>query len=532
NKRSLDVLKETVVEHNGASGILADFAHDGKDVKKRRKQYHQLDGNTTPCPGSPIILIHPLEEENPFIEEETDIIIDDVPCEFSFKNGDPVDDLHMGETNVSLIFRNYQKQSLNIARDKGLFVESNVQEILSLSSILLLASNSYSNTMTDHFGLSLLDEIHQKFKSEQQIILILDSNSETTFRKAVEMALSGSRDDAISWLCDKLGSEQSLKENLGFIILDCLRTLPSSKIRNEHSEITHYTNFLDRIMKGLFDDPDKHIVQWPNTALNESKTRKAEGRAKQPDFTVSVICQLQTSVTLLVGEVSPPSKRGDVYKNCNDLIRLGVFMKDILDSSIDKGADIKVLGFQCVDYKVDYYTMDLVQGIYIMIHIGQMSVPASLKDMSSFVDDIELSLGITEVISENDCRLESEEFDEISLCWSDPPINNLDKGMSLIDFALSVVNILPTDSKIPTPFLSSLWNNRHGLPAYYAVMDAFMTDGLHHKRRDEDLRCVFHFVTVNELSPYATMFVTSSQMLSSLITNPRTQPVGSYAKWE
>ncbi|CAG8678507.1 6423_t:CDS:2 [Cetraspora pellucida] len=172
NKRSLDVLKETVVEYKEASVILADFTRDGQD-------------------------------ENPFIEEEeNDIIIDDVPCEFSFKNGDPANDLHMGETYVSLLFRNYQKQSLNIARDKGLFVESNVQEILSLSSILLLASNSYSNTMTDHFGLSLLDEIHQKFKSEQQIIL--DLSSETTFRKAVKMTLSESRDDAIIWLCENL----------------------------------------------------------------------------------------------------------------------------------------------------------------------------------------------------------------------------------------------------------------------------------------------------------------------------------------
>jgi len=32
-----------------------------------------------------------------------------------------------------------------------------------------------------------------------------------------------------------------------------------------------------------------------------------------------------------------------------------------------------------------------------MIHIGQMLVPASLKDMSSFVDDIELSLGVQDI---------------------------------------------------------------------------------------------------------------------------------------
>ena len=168
------------MEHSEASAILADFARDGQDVRKRRKQYHQLDGNTTLSLDSPII--YPLEEENPFIEEEEkDIIIDNVPCEFSFKNGDPVDDLHVGETNVSLLFRNYQNQSLNIARDKGLFVESNVQEILSLSSILLLASNSYSNTMIDHFGLSLLDEIHQKFKPEQQIMLKLHETTAFIF---------------------------------------------------------------------------------------------------------------------------------------------------------------------------------------------------------------------------------------------------------------------------------------------------------------------------------------------------------------
>ncbi|CAI2179253.1 11949_t:CDS:2, partial [Funneliformis geosporum] len=116
-------------------------------------------------------------------------------------------------------------------------------------------------------------------------------------------------------------------------------------------------------MKGLFDDPDKHVVHWPNTALNESKTRKIEGRAKQPDFTVSIVYQLQTSDTIFVGE-------------------------DKLDSSIDKGADIKVLGFQCV-------------GIYTMINVGQVLIPASLKDMSSFIDSMELSLGIQDIFCES-----------------------------------------------------------------------------------------------------------------------------------
>jgi hypothetical protein len=49
-----------------------------------------------------------------------------------------------------------------------------------------------------------------------------------------------------------------------------------------------------------------------------------------------------------VGEVSPPSEKNNVYKNCNDLLRVAIFMKDCLDFAIDKGADLNMLGFQCV----------------------------------------------------------------------------------------------------------------------------------------------------------------------------------------
>jgi len=118
-------------------------------VSKKQAQ----EGSISPSPNSQISVSLP-EENNSFFDEEDeeeDIVIDDVPSEFSFENGDPENDIYVGETNVSLLFRNYQVTSLNLAKTKGLFVESNVQEILLLSSILLLASDSYSNIMIDHF---------------------------------------------------------------------------------------------------------------------------------------------------------------------------------------------------------------------------------------------------------------------------------------------------------------------------------------------------------------------------------------------
>ncbi|CAG8619787.1 7407_t:CDS:10, partial [Funneliformis caledonium] len=216
------------------------------------------------------------------------------------EDGTPSDDYRIREANVSQLFRNFQNKSIWIAKNGGLFVESNVHEILSLSSIFLLTPNSHSKTIIDIFGFRLLDEIHQNVMPVQNITL-----------------------------------------------------------------------------------------NWPNKALNESKSRKYKGQTKQPDFVVSIIHQLQTDSVIFVGEVSPPSQRNNVYKNCKDLIRLGVFMKDCVDLAIDKSTDINVFGFHCVDYIIDFYITELIQGTYFMVHIGQVSVPASIKEMPSFVDELE-----------------------------------------------------------------------------------------------------------------------------------------------
>ncbi|CAG8642564.1 7159_t:CDS:2 [Ambispora gerdemannii] len=80
---------------------------------------------------------------------------------------------------------------------------------------------------------------------------------------------------------------------------------------------------------------------------------------------------------------------------------------------------------------------------------------------------------------------------------------------------------------------NQVWINQHGLLAYRAVMDAFATDGLRNRRRDENSRCVFHFATVTEL--YTTrrniyslfpnaFFVPLS--IQAQLPNAQQQPVG------
>ena len=45
--------------------------------------------------------------------------------------------------------------------------------------------------------------------------------------------------------------------------------------------------------------------------------------------------------------------------------------------------------------------MDLVQGIYYMIHIGQVSIPVSLKNMPTLVDDMEIVLTIRKIFHQS-----------------------------------------------------------------------------------------------------------------------------------
>ncbi|CAG8609609.1 11242_t:CDS:2 [Funneliformis caledonium] len=80
--------------------------------------------------------------------------------------------------------------------------------------------------------------------------------------------------------------------------------------QNDPSEMTLVTNYLDHVMREMLHDPNRHIVEWPNTSLDESKARKSEGRSKQPDFVVTVIHQLQTCGVIFVGETTKRRNHG------------------------------------------------------------------------------------------------------------------------------------------------------------------------------------------------------------------------------
>ncbi|CAI2195340.1 9834_t:CDS:2, partial [Funneliformis geosporum] len=234
-----NVTQETVNNDDELSGVTL------VNIPKIPDQYYK-DGYTTLSPRSPA-LNNSLAEppmlvdsiNNPFLEkDEVDddiLIIDDID-DLCFMDGNPADGYKIEETNVSHLFRKYQNNSINIAKTEGLFIESNVHEILSLSSIFLLIPDSHSRKMIDIFGSPLLDEIHQQIIPTQQTAL--DSECEAKFRDAIKRVTKESFSHATDWLMTELSNNKPLKDNMGFVILDCIRSLPFTKIKNDPSEMT------------------------------------------------------------------------------------------------------------------------------------------------------------------------------------------------------------------------------------------------------------------------------------------------------
>ncbi|CAI2193392.1 14786_t:CDS:2, partial [Funneliformis geosporum] len=314
----------------------------------------------------------PYSPEDPFSEDTEDEngVITNVPLSFTPLESSE-SDLFVNGVNLSEKFRTYINEAILHANEKGLYVESHTHEILSLSSILVLIPNSYSTKMVEVFGLDLLELTHQKYTPK--LSLRLDIEIENIYRSVIKTCLVESRINGIKLLCTKLVERSELMDNF------------------------------DSIMKNAFHVPDNHIVQWPNTALSESKVRKFDGsRAKQPDFVVSINYQSQSANVIYVGEVTGPAEKNNVFKNCLDLIRIGVFMKDLVDSAISRNAEIKILGFQCVGYKIDFYVLDLKgNGIYVMNHIAQISIPATIRDLFILIDELYVLLNVRSILLES-----------------------------------------------------------------------------------------------------------------------------------
>src|SRR4051812_25865656 len=104
-----------------------------------------------------MLKLPPLINDDDYEEEEI-TVIRNVPCELSSVSGDFENDFFVEEHDVSRLYREYKNKSIKLSNTCGLYVETNIHEILALTSIFMITPNSYSDIMINIFGLDLLDK--------------------------------------------------------------------------------------------------------------------------------------------------------------------------------------------------------------------------------------------------------------------------------------------------------------------------------------------------------------------------------------
>ena len=109
----------------------------------------------------------------------------------------------------------------------------------------MFSPNSHSEMMINTFGSNLLDKISTKFSSTNK--REIDVECESKFRKIIKQSWDSAINSSIAYL-----AENNSKENLGFIILEGLRSLPNIKKSTKWNDANYW-------LSGLYNE---RITSW------------------------------------------------------------------------------------------------------------------------------------------------------------------------------------------------------------------------------------------------------------------------------
>ncbi|CAG8607840.1 9713_t:CDS:2, partial [Paraglomus occultum] len=306
-------------------------------------------------------------------------------------------------------FASYRSKALEIGQTSGLLISADYQEILSLSHILLLQANSFSDLQIQTFSRNILEGLWEKLNDTYMTEKKLSTCIKTVFREYVEIALNKNlglkevkktiKTSYTKTFTDP--NDEKMFDTMQFIFSQLARNIPVRPFDDLLSEGTLTANIISPVLRAFFHNVTIHPTIWPNTASQSAKIRKLANldasRAKQPDMVGVVVNSNKIHSEMMFGEITGEGKNNNIKKNNLDLIRLGVFMKDALDANIQRtGSECVEFAWQVIVTKWTAYIMVLVAaGLYVMIEIGQTELPRSFRTCGQFIDTIDALLTFT-----------------------------------------------------------------------------------------------------------------------------------------
>ncbi|KAI8967120.1 hypothetical protein BDF20DRAFT_1005100 [Mycotypha africana] len=258
------------------------------------------------------------------------------------------------EADIALLFTKFKQAVAQMSTDHLFLIESSIHELLSLSNILLLAPQQYSQLVIDIFTEEILNDLdsyllkecldprqdmsNNVFTKLSRIVNNVESNNQSKYDAEIELLMLGKD------LCP-------IQKSLILGIKAYMRKLPLLPIKNKQSlgECELFTMYFDPLLSALFSDPDKNILlRWSNVTCDESADMR-------PDATISKIQQRNFGQSLGFGEVKVARPTTDNHALCLDLLRLGAFCKDTIDMNKLQAA----LAFQINGFSIIFYLMRL-----------------------------------------------------------------------------------------------------------------------------------------------------------------------------
>ncbi|POG71736.1 hypothetical protein GLOIN_2v1602210 [Rhizophagus irregularis DAOM 181602=DAOM 197198] len=264
--------------------------------------------------------------------------------------------------NIPSLFESYRSKALAHAQNSGLIMTKNYHEILSLSHILLLQMDNYSDSQVKTFSRETLEDLRKDIKSKLIGKEKVTRDVKSILQEFIEIALDDNdgglhelRETITESFSKKFNStaEKEFLRRIKFLFEHLSYTIPLHPLKEIISEGTLVANIISPVLRIFFHDSYIYPTIWPNTSSTSAKVRKLAigdpSRAKQLDM----IGKLSIMVT---GE----GKNNTEKKNLIDLVRLGIFMKDSLDNISRKTSVNRIFGWQVIVTKWTGYMMTLI----------------------------------------------------------------------------------------------------------------------------------------------------------------------------
>ncbi|CAG8756231.1 8222_t:CDS:2, partial [Ambispora leptoticha] len=126
------------------------------------------------------------DQESLFLDDDQEFFLDDSVALDENDDGNPY---MFQDKNISALFTSYRLNAQQMARESGLSIETNYHEILSLSHILLLQADNFSDLQIEQFSGDTLVDFRKHMRNTYIIKNKVTQSVKAIFRECIEIAL-------------------------------------------------------------------------------------------------------------------------------------------------------------------------------------------------------------------------------------------------------------------------------------------------------------------------------------------------------